>query len=368
MKQTVVGVFDRYAAAQHAAHLLEDRGIDPDCIHVTGADDDDDIASTRASSAERQGEGTGVLSSVKHFFAELFGDDDNEAVSTYSEAVRRGGAVVKVDVEEEPKLEVARETLEGAGAVNIDERAAEWRQSGWSALADSDSRSTESMQSLSRPTGTTQMRDEGEQVIPVLKEELQVGKRTVQAGGVRVFARTVEEPVQESLELREERAHVERRPADRPASAADLDALQDRSIEVRESVERPVVQKTARVVEEVVVGKDVRQTTASIDETVRRTEVEVQPLGGDELRSAGAMQGEDYRSDFESRYAGQGAYEQFEPAYRYGATLRSDQRYAGRSWDEVERHAERDWATAHPDSPWERIKGAVRHAWERVKD
>jgi uncharacterized protein (TIGR02271 family) len=207
-------------------------------------------------------------------------------------------------------------------------------------------------------------------VIPVLKEELEVGKRTVQAGGVRVFARTVEEPVQESLQLREERAHVERRPVDRPASAGDLDALQDRSIEVRETVERPVVHKTARVVEEVVVGKDVRQTTASIDETVRRTEVEVQPLEGDSLRATNALQGdEDYRSDFQSRYASQGdSYEQFEPAYRYGSTLRADQRYAGRSWDEVEQHAERDWTTAHPDSPWERVKGAVRHAWERVKD
>lgn len=32
MKQSVVGVFDQFAAAQHAARLLQDRGIDADSI------------------------------------------------------------------------------------------------------------------------------------------------------------------------------------------------------------------------------------------------------------------------------------------------------------------------------------------------
>ncbi len=63
-----------------------------------------------------------------------------------------------------------------------------------------------------------------------------------------------------------------------------------------------------------------------------------------------------------------GRYEEYEPAYRFGHSLRSDQRYAGRSWAEVESEAQRDWSTRYPDSPWQRFKDAVRHAWERVTD
>ncbi len=363
MKQTVVGVFDRYAAAQHAASLLKDNGIDPDCIHVTAGDEE---ASASASSERREDDS--LLTRVKNFFAGIVDDDDQETVSTYSEAVRRGGAVVKVDVEEEPKVEVARETLVQAGAVDIEEKAQEWRQSGWSALGSTET--TAVPRSGGKGRKAQAAKDiEGEQTIPVVREELEIGKRTVQAGGVRVFSHMVEEPVRQSVELREERAHVERRPVDRPASAADLDALKDRTIEVTESVERPVVQKTAKVVEEVVVGKDVRQKSATIEDKVRHTEVDVQQLGADQQASNYAQFDQDYRAHFSSRYGSEGGrYEEYEPAYQFGHALRTDQRYAGRSWDEVQTEAERDWRARHPDTPWERMKDAVRHAWERVKD
>jgi hypothetical protein len=81
-------------------------------------------------------------------------------------------------------------------------------------------------------TGSMQ-RDMGEQLneqrstaIPVVQEELKVGKREVQRGGVRVFSRVVETPVNESVNLREEHVNVERRPVDQPISAADTDRLQ----------------------------------------------------------------------------------------------------------------------------------------------
>ncbi len=70
---------------------------------------------------------------------------------------------------------------------------------------------------------------EGEEVIPVVREEIAVGKKSVQAGKVRVYSHLVEEPVRESVQLREEHARVERRPVDRKATAADLDAAQERT-------------------------------------------------------------------------------------------------------------------------------------------
>jgi uncharacterized protein (TIGR02271 family) len=393
MKQTVVGVFDRYESARHAATLLQDSGFGPDAVHVTDATSDD------AALAPGRGSG-GMMDSIRSFFAEVFGSgrDSDAHLSEYAEAVRRGGAVVKVDVEDEPKVDTARQVLQSAGAVNIDERVAEWREQGWSGRMDEDefertrddgalgTHASAGSSAVPSDAGTIGMPasatpgtarsstrlDAGkDEVIPVLKEELEVGKRAQSGGGVRVYAHTVERPVQESLDLREEHAKVERRPVDRPASQADLDAFKDRTVEVRETAETPVVKKTARVVEEVVVGKEAKQRKETVRDTVRDTEVKVDSLGKDRdtaLRGDDAL-GTRFRSDWERNYGALGGrYEDYEPAYRYGHTLSGDTRYAGRRWEDIEPDVRSDWERQHPGSAWERFKAAVRHGWERVTD
>ncbi|HEX8457489.1 MAG TPA: YsnF/AvaK domain-containing protein [Pyrinomonadaceae bacterium] len=117
----------------------------------------------------------------------------------------------------------------------------------------------------------------GETTIPVVEEELQVGKREVERGGVRVESRVEEKPVTEEVQLREERVHVERRPVDRPVTDADA-AFREGTLEVKEHGEEAVVAKTARVVEEVVVGKQVEERTETVSDTVRRTDVDVQEV------------------------------------------------------------------------------------------
>lgn len=117
-----------------------------------------------------------------------------------------------------------------------------------------------------------------EGVIPVVQEELLVGKRTVARGGVRVFSRVVETPVEERVTLREEHARVERVPVNRPISEAELNSLKTGSVEVQELAEEPVIAKTARVTEEILVGKDTTERTAQIKDTIRKTEVEVDEL------------------------------------------------------------------------------------------
>ena len=121
----------------------------------------------------------------------------------------------------------------------------------------------------------------GEIAIPIAEEELVVGKRTVDAGGVRVYRRIVEIPVEESVSLREEHVNVERRPVDRPVTDADLAIQGDRVIELTETAEEAVVGKSARVVEEVLVGKEVTEHTERIQDTVRHTEVEVEQIEPD---------------------------------------------------------------------------------------
>jgi uncharacterized protein (TIGR02271 family) len=115
----------------------------------------------------------------------------------------------------------------------------------------------------------------------VVEEELQVGKREVERGGVRVESRVEEKPVTEQVQLREERVHVERHPVDRPVTDADK-AFREGTLEVTERAEEPVVAKTARVVEEVVVGKQVEEHTETVRDTVRRTDVDVQEVNSQE--------------------------------------------------------------------------------------
>lgn len=114
-------------------------------------------------------------------------------------------------------------------------------------------------------------------VIPVVEEDLVVGRREVDRGGVRVFRRTVAEPVTESVNLHEEHVVLERRPVDRAVTEADTKGS-GKTIELIETAEIPVVNKTARVVEEVRVGKVESERTETVRDTVRHTEVDVEPV------------------------------------------------------------------------------------------
>ena len=115
-------------------------------------------------------------------------------------------------------------------------------------------------------------------VVPVVEEELLVGKRQVQRGGVRVYSRVVETPVEEKVTLQQEHAVIDRQAVNRPVTEADLEKLRIQSVEITESEEVPVVEKTARVVEEVLVSKEATERTERVTDTVRRTEVEIEPV------------------------------------------------------------------------------------------
>jgi uncharacterized protein (TIGR02271 family) len=360
MKQTVVGVFDRYAQAQHAAQQLRDSGFG-DSVFVT--EQPADAAAGTASTAT-QAQEEGVFAQVRNFFSELFSGDDDREVQPYAEAVRRGGAVVKVEVDEESRAEAARNTLLQAGAVDLDKDAQTGMSADTGMAKEPGGASDKTRFSTGTGTGTAPSgMASDEDVIPVVREEMQVGKRTLGTGGVRVYAHTVETPVSESVELRSERATVERRPVDRPASAKDLSGLGERTIEVRETAEQPVVGKQARVVEEVRVGKDVDVKTQEVRDTVRSTQVDVQPLKGE----TGTADDSDFRTHFKTHFVGTSdEYEDYEPAYRFGQAMRSDSRYTRRQWEDAEPELRYDWESRNPHSSWDRFKAAARHGWERI--
>jgi stress response protein YsnF len=338
--QTVVGVFDSAADARQARDELVRAGFSEDAVTLQSHSDVED---------------EGFMSSVSHFFKDLFGSDD-PATGQYSEAVRRGGSVVAITVDDDSNVPMARTALASAGAVNIERRADEWREEGY-----------QDFDPAAKPYKADQIEDErSRRVLPVMREELEVGKREVDLGTARVFTRTESHPVNEKVELHEQRADIERRQVDRKATDADLKAFDGDSIEVHETTERAVVNKTARVVEEVEVSTQASSHTENITDTVRNTVVEVDRDGDEsQARSAG------YRTHFDRNLGSDGErYEDYEPAYKYGSSLRSDSRYANRSWDDVEPQARQDWSSRNPgkdsDSAWEKTKSAIKHGWESM--
>ena len=284
---TVIAAFDDRQDAQRALERLIESGFSRDMVHLQARDDAWGDSTVRTDRADD--ESHGFFDSIRHFFADLFGADEATGDSgRYAETIRRGGTVLIVDAADESEADRARAQLSSMdGIVDIDERASQWSREGWAGF---DARASSDMprsmasgtEGTMRTEGTT--RTEGEKVMPVVQEELQVGKRAVSNGGVRVIQRVTETPVNEMIRLRAERATIERRPVDRPASEADFANFKEGTIEVRETTEEPVVAKTARVVEEVVVGKEVQERTETVADTVRRTDVEIERMGAETTR------------------------------------------------------------------------------------
>jgi uncharacterized protein (TIGR02271 family) len=196
-----------------------------------------------------------------------------EDAHTYAEGVRRGGALLTVRADESTMDHVTR-ILERHAPVDVEERAGAYRQEGWSGFderAEPYAAAPTNRAAAAMPRSTAGSTDE---VIPVAEEELQVGKRAVDKGTVRIRSYITETPVQEQVTLHEERVGVERRPAvDRGALGAD--AFRTREINATEMHEEAVVSKQARVAEEVVVHKDVTAHDETVRDSVRHTEVDV---------------------------------------------------------------------------------------------
>ena len=247
---TFTALFDRIEDAEAAQKRLTDLGImDLDHNKVYGQD---------AKGFERDAYSTqqrpGLWANAKGGFPP---DEDRRL---HEEHLRRGGYLLLVNADD-AKADQVHQVLENSNAIDVEDRAAQYRASGSPAPA---SRRAEL---------------QGEELIPVVQERLKVGKRQVARGGLRVRAYVVEEPVTERVDLREEHVGVERRPVNQPVSNAS-GLFQDRTIEMTERAEEAVIAKDAHVVEEVVVHKDVQERTETVKDTIRRTEVDVQRTGG----------------------------------------------------------------------------------------
>ena len=163
----------------------------------------------------------------------------------YAEGVRRGGALVVVESSDD-RAERGMAILRRLHPVDIHERTAQWRQEGWTGYdatamtSTPASAATPTRSSQEQARAKTRVADQGastrrvegqeEITIPVVEEDIAIGTREVERGHVRIYSRVTEQPVEESVRLREEKVTVERRPVDRPATDADFAAARRRSL------------------------------------------------------------------------------------------------------------------------------------------
>ena len=287
MSNTVVGIFEYTSEAQAAKEYLLNNGFADENVDIQ-VQTSGDVTST---SGDVYKEDSGDR--VSNFFKNLFGDDDDEVASNYTNAARKG-TTLTVHARTADEAEAAARILDNYGAVDVDEYAGKQAASS-NVYTAPDAAYSAPVSDYSAPVSdeySTLNADDtnssDSDTIKIIEEELQVGKREVQTGGVRLRSRIVERPVEENIRLRQEYVSVERTPVNRIATEADFDTFKEGTIEVTEYAEVPVVSKEARVVEEVSLRKDIEEKEETIKDTVRSTEVETEDLTDEEkIRKSG---------------------------------------------------------------------------------
>lgn len=322
-----------------------------------------------------------------------------EEAELYAESVRRGGTLVVLRTED-ARAQTAETLMERFDPIDVEQRAEMWREEGWEGwnpeaepytqeeideerVAYQDWREGREERDVTERAGT--LRDEAEDIeMDVVEEDVRIGKREVQTGGVRVRSYVTEKPVEEDVQLRREHVEVEREPVDRAARDVDLEGAEDEVIELTESREEVVVEKQPRVVEEVRVRKTEDVETEHVRETARRRDVEVEQTGqqqmhaaeergpiekiGDEIQeTVDEWTEEDWREhepEFRQHYTTSYGttnrdYNYYRPAYRYGYLLANEPRYRDWDWSRTEEEARRRWEETNGPDTWPDVRDAV---------
>ncbi len=329
-KRVVTGMFRDRASAECAYNAVTSRGYGKDDVDVVMSKEtrdkyygNDTTGETELGSKAMEGTGTGaaiggtvgaVLAAIAAIGTSIVLPGIGLIVAGPLAAALVGagagglagglvGALVGSGIPEEHATAYETGVKEGGTILRINPRNDEdatfveqqWRSCGGERIYSNTSREREAGRTMAtgtaNATASAQPRtaNQNEVALPVIEEQLQVGKREVERGGVRVSQSVTETPVEETVTLREEHVNVERRPVNREVSQADMKSgLREGSFDVTTTGEEAVVAKEARVVEEVIVSKDVTQRDETIRDTVRRTDVDVEQMKPERGRGGSA--------------------------------------------------------------------------------
>jgi len=178
---------------------------------------------------------------------------EKDKAGRYADVLQKGGALIIAEADDD-KADDALDTMRRLGALTPD--------------------------ALLERIGTQEAEDTEESAsAQVIEEELEVGKAQT-TGGKRLKVSVSEHEVQEKVTLLEESVEAERNRVDRVLKPEEADkAFQERTIEMTETREKPVVSKQAHVVEEVVLTKHGGEREVTVSGTVRRQDVTVEDIG-----------------------------------------------------------------------------------------
>jgi uncharacterized protein (TIGR02271 family) len=277
MTEHIVATFSTQQAADEAARELENAGFPASAIrqYQAGNKGEGGRTSYEITTESTASDGGG-------FWAWLLGEEGPQTRTAnprddewYNRRTGAGDTVLSVAVTDDSRIHQATTILDSHHPVEMEETTDEENVGALSGdrMVASPSPGIGSVDTSDRLSQTAARG--AEEVIPLAEENLEIGKRTVDRGTTRVRRYVVEKPVERDVTLHGERVTIERRtPVE---SSVPGHAFEERTVEVRETEEVPVVAKTARVVEEVAIRKEATERTETVRDTVRREEVEVTP-------------------------------------------------------------------------------------------
>jgi uncharacterized protein (TIGR02271 family) len=256
--EKIVSVYDTPDKAKSALNVLKNSGIDTSDVSIL----------------DRNALGTGIDHQHVGLWRRLFGENvwEHEA-AVYGDTLRRGGAVLAV---RGPKDRVAKimSILDAHNPVDVHEHA---EKIGSDVPVEA--------KALVTAPGAAKTGASKDEVLRLAEEQINVGKRMFETGTTRIRRFVTERPVEQQINLHEEHAKVVRRAISDPNYISDVD-WSDKEYTVTETAERPVVSKTARVVEEVAVGREGSDRTETVRDTVRRQQAEIEKLDPQKKKAA----------------------------------------------------------------------------------
>lgn len=268
-QEKIVTLFDSAIQAEAAKRNLVKAGFS-----------DRDISLISGERLQREGQ------SIRHpsLWQRLFGHDvDKDEADVYTRAMDKGGVVLTIRTEEE-KLARAMTILHSHDSVDVPSRMQSSVGKGTTAPGINPTAGKqfagETNDRPAEPLRTSLTGDESEaDILRLAEEQVEVGKRLVSEGSTRVRRYTVTDTVSEDISLHEQHADIFRRSVNEPALAGEVD-WSEKTVEVAETHEQPVINKTTHVKEEVVVRTDGSDRTETINDTVRRQEVDIDHARG----------------------------------------------------------------------------------------
>jgi uncharacterized protein (TIGR02271 family) len=261
--EKIVALYDTVAHAEAAVNTLRMAGYPAADISIIRNDGD-----ARAGWSE------------PWFWQGLFGEDiAPHETEVYGRAIRQGGAVVAVRVTESEAPKVV-ELLDSHKPVDVLDRArAQGISQAPKVAVPPPTMAAAPAATVTTTTTTTSIptMKKDEEVVRLAEEQLNIGKRKFESGKTRVRRFVVEKPVEANVTLHDEHIEVLRRAISDPGILKDAD-WSEQVFEVTDTSEQPVVSKTVRVTEEVVIRRKGTDHVETVHDTVRRQQLDVEQL------------------------------------------------------------------------------------------